>query len=93
MLIKRDWEKGKLSLAAKAFPQKVEGVGLDSMPGQPGQGTCCCAGVLQPVQSCSMVANGAVLKESFDVEVQSWLYSSYSVSETLVPPQDLKESL
>lgn len=38
------------------------------MPGQPGQGMCCCTGVLQLVQSWFMVANSAVLKESFDVE-------------------------
>lgn len=56
-------------MAAKAFPQKAEGVGLDSMPGQPGQGMCSRAGVLQPVQSCSVVANGGALK-SFDVEEQ-----------------------
>lgn len=30
-----------------------------------------CADVPQPLQSCSVVANGAVLKESFSVEVQS----------------------
>lgn len=68
------------------------GVDLDSVAGQPGQGTCSCAGVLQPVQSCPTVASGAVLKENFDVEIQSWLYSSYSVYETFVPPQDLKEN-
>ena len=39
-----------------------------------------------------MVASGAVLKESFDVEVQSWLYSSYSVYEAFVLLEDLKES-
>lgn len=66
-------------------------MGLDSSPGQPGHGTYCCAGRLQHVQSCSMVANGAALKGSFDVDIQSWLYSSYSVYETLLPPQGLKE--
>lgn len=80
-------------MAAEVFPQKVEGgVGLDSVAGQPGQGTCSYAGILQPVQSCPTVASGAVLKENLDVEVQSWLYSSYSVYETFVLPQDLKKN-
>lgn len=72
-------EGGVFSVAVKVFPQKEKDVGMDPLPGQPGQGICCCAGVPQPVQSCPVVANGAVLKESFDAEVQSWLCSSQSV--------------
>lgn len=72
-------EGGIFSVAVKMFPQKEKEVGMDAVPGQPGQGTCCCAGVPQPVQSCPVAANGAVLKESFNVEVQSWLCSSQSM--------------
>lgn len=47
----------------KAFPQKEEEVDMDTVPGQPGQGTCCCAGVPQPVQSCPVPANGGCSAE------------------------------
>lgn len=70
-------EGGVFSIAVKVFPQKEEEVGMDSARSAWAR-YMLCAGVPQPLQSCAVVANGAVLKESFDVEVQPRLCSSCS---------------